>query len=56
MERISGDWPGEDPIQGYCDFLNHRIELATERGADVLNADSFESWVSNGFPGFSIGD
>ena len=56
MDRISRDWPGEDPIQGYCDFLNHRIELATDRGADVQNDESFDSWASRGFPGFSIGN
>jgi Domain of unknown function (DUF4032)/Lipopolysaccharide kinase (Kdo/WaaP) family len=56
MERISRDWPGEDPLQGYCDFLNHRFELATERGADVQNDVSYESWASSGFPGFSVGD
>jgi hypothetical protein len=56
MDRISRDWPGEDPIQGYCDFLNHRIELATDRGADVQNDESFDSWASRGFPGFSFGN
>ncbi|MFV1963353.1 MAG: DUF4032 domain-containing protein, partial [Acidimicrobiia bacterium] len=56
MERISRDWPGEDPLQGYCDFLNHRFELATERGVDMQNDVSYESWASNEFPGFSIGD
>lgn len=54
VSKIVGIWPGESPIQGYCDFLNHRIELATERGMDVSNDEAFESWVNNGFPGFSL--
>lgn len=56
VSRIAATWPGESPVQGYCDFLNHRMELATQRGSDVSNEEAFESWASNGFPGFTLRD
>ena len=52
LTRITAIWPGDDPVQGYCDFLNHRLDLATRRGADVENEEAFQSWVEKGFPGF----
>ena len=55
VEIISEKWDGDDPVQGYCDFLNHRIELAKARGADVPNEEALESWIANGFPGFPLG-
>ncbi|HEX9848586.1 MAG TPA: DUF4032 domain-containing protein, partial [Acidimicrobiia bacterium] len=50
--RIAEIWHGDDPVQGYCDFLHYRMQLATEQGSDVPNDLAFESWVANGFPGF----
>lgn len=50
--RISEIWYGDDSVQGYCDFLRHRMVLATERGRDVDNEEAFEDWVRSGFPGF----
>ncbi len=55
VELIEKVRPGNDPIQGYCDFLHHRMELASRRGADVPNEEAFESWVTRGFPGFPLG-
>jgi hypothetical protein len=55
IARIREVWHGEDPVQGFCDFLNHRLELATTRRADVDNEEAFASWVANGFPGFGPG-
>ncbi len=52
VERISEIWYGDDPVQGYCDFLRHRMILATERQKDVDNDEAFESWVEAGFPGY----
>lgn len=52
--RIGELWHGEDPVQGYCDFLNHRMELATNLGADVPNDVAFQSWIDSSFPGFSL--
>jgi len=52
VAKIAEIWPhGDDPIQGYCDFLAHRLKLATARGEDVDNEEAFASWVENGFPG-----
>ncbi len=56
VQRIAEMWHGEDPVQGYCDFLNHRMILATARESDVPNAEAFESWVADGFPGFPLDD
>lgn len=52
IELIRSRWQGEDPVQGYCDYLNHRIAIATARGSDVDPFEAFESWESAGFPGF----
>jgi len=52
LRRISEVWKGEDPIQGYCDFLYHRMVLASDRGEDIPNDEAFGSWVAGGFPGF----
>lgn len=53
ITRISETWPGEDPVQGYCDYLNHRYVLASEQGSDVDPFEALESWVETGFPGFT---
>ena len=52
VTRITGVWPGDDPVQGYCDFLNHRMKLASERKKDVPDSEAFDSWLAHGFPGF----
>jgi hypothetical protein len=53
INRISETWPGDDPVQGYCDYLNHRFLLASARGADVDEFEALESWIGTGFPGFT---
>ncbi|MFZ0014259.1 MAG: DUF4032 domain-containing protein [Acidimicrobiia bacterium] len=50
--RISREWHGEDPIQGYCDYLNHRVELASQRQRDVDSFEAYDDWVDSGYPGF----
>jgi hypothetical protein len=52
IDLIRRNWHGADPVQGYCDYLNHRILLASARGADVEPHDAFDSWQEAGFPGF----
>lgn len=52
VARIKEDWHGEDPVQGYCDFLNHRYQLAKDRRSDVADEEAYESWAAGGFPGF----
>jgi hypothetical protein len=41
-----------DPIQGYCDFLNFRYSIASERGYDIRSQTAFEEWIEAGLPGF----
>lgn len=53
VKRISESWHGEDPVQGYCDYLNHRFLLASARGADVDPFEALDSWIDSGFPGFT---
>lgn len=43
-----------DPIQAYCDVLNHRYQLASTLGADVSTADAYVHWLDNGRPGYPI--
>lgn len=52
VTRIREVWPGDDPVQGFCDYLNHRMVMATERGRDVDSFEAFEAWIARGFPGF----
>jgi len=52
IQKISEKWFGEDPVQGYCDYLNHRFIIASSRGEDVDAFEALESWIANGFPGF----
>ena len=53
--RISAEWGGADPAQGYSDLLHHRLELAKSRGSDVPNEEAYDSWAAAGFPGFPLG-
>lgn len=43
-----------DPVQGYCDFLNHRFLLAQSRGQDIPNDEALEDWIAVGTPGFRL--
>jgi hypothetical protein len=45
--------PG-DPVQGYCDLLNHRFLLAQRRGQDVSNEEALADWIAAGTPGFDL--
>jgi hypothetical protein len=55
VARISAEWEGDDPVQGYTDLLHHRLEMAKRRGMDVSNEEAFASWAAAGFPGFPLG-
>lgn len=52
VERIGEEWFGDDAVQGYCDYLNFRMAMATERQADIDAWEAFEAWIESGFPGF----
>jgi hypothetical protein len=53
VARISEIRPG-DPVQGYCDLLNHRFLLAQKRSRDVSNEEALADWVAAGTPGFDL--
>lgn len=55
VERVGVEYPGIDPVQGYCDLLNFRLGMAAERGSDVGNDEAFDAWAAEGFPGFPLG-
>ncbi|HEX9763010.1 MAG TPA: DUF4032 domain-containing protein, partial [Acidimicrobiia bacterium] len=55
VRRISAEWGGADPAQGYSDLLHHRLEMAKSRGSDVPNQEAYDSWAAAGFPGFPLG-
>jgi len=50
LSQISDVFAGE-PIQGFCDFLNFRIGMASERGEDVPNDEALVAWLDAGMPG-----
>ncbi len=50
--RIAGLRPESDPIQGFCDYLNFRYAIASDRGRDVDSKVAFEEWIEAGMPGF----
>ena len=54
VARIRGVRPG-DPVQSYCDLLNHRFLLAKRRGHDVTNEEALDDWMAAGMPGFDVG-
>lgn len=41
-----------DPVQAYCDLLNHRYLMATDQGRDVSTGEALRSWVAQGRPGY----
>ena len=43
-----------DPIQGFCDLLQYRIGVASERGQDVPNAEALQLWIDAGMPGYPV--
>ena len=54
VARIREVRPG-DPVQSYCDLLNHRFLLAKRRGHDVTNEEALDDWTAAGMPGFEVG-
>jgi hypothetical protein len=53
--RIAELRPSFDPVQGFCDYLNFRFALASERGRDIASAVAFDEWIATGLPGFDPG-
>ncbi len=42
-----------DPVQKYCDYLDHRYNLSDHAGRDVPSDEAFEAWLAAGMPGLS---
>jgi hypothetical protein len=53
VAKIAQARPG-DPVQGYCDLLNHRFILAQRRSQDVSNEEALADWMAAGTPGFDL--
>jgi hypothetical protein len=56
IEAVAAVWHGDDHIQGVCDLLQHRYELATEAERDIPVSEALVSWEERGFPGFPIAE
>ena len=54
LVRIAEERTEDDPVQAFCDFLNHRYELASKQGRDVSNDEAMASWIEAGFPGYPL--
>jgi len=54
LKAISAVDADLDPVQGYCDLLNHRYLKSAEAGRDIGTAAAFKSWVAEGRPGFPV--
>ena len=54
VEKIRQMRPGADPVQGYCDLLHHRLQLASSEGRNVSNDEALSSWIESGFPGYPL--
>ena len=44
-----------DPIQSYCDVLNHRFQQASKLGRDISTEEAFDDWLASGRPGYPVG-
>lgn len=51
LERLAGDFPEQDPLQRYTDFLHHRFLMAVEQDRDVGNDEAYAHWLAAGGPG-----
>ncbi len=40
-----------DPVQKYCDFLNHRYIMSYHQGRDVPTEEAFADWLAASMPG-----
>ena len=56
LQRIRVDLPGREPVQAYTDFLHHRFLMSSKQGRDVDNAEAYNHWLQEGFPGYDPSD
>lgn len=45
-----------DPIQAYCDILNHRYAMSSGLGHDVGTGAALDDWLDRQRPGFSVSE
>lgn len=54
VEKIREIRPQADPVQGYCDMLQHRFRLASSEGRNIPNDEALSSWIESGLPGYPL--
>jgi len=52
LERLRSIPGVVDPVQSYCDLLNHRYNLSVKALQDVGTDAAFDDWVEMGRPGY----
>lgn len=52
LHRLVRDFPDQNPVQRYADYLNHRYLLASEEGRDIPDDEAYNHWIGEGGPGF----
>ena len=53
MRRLRGHIGDADPIQAYCDLLNHRYLKSVEANRDLGTQAALEDWIASGMPGLA---
>jgi hypothetical protein len=53
MRRLRGHIGKADPIQAYCDLLNHRYLKSVEASRDLGTQAALEDWIASGMPGLA---
>ncbi|HLQ62384.1 MAG TPA: DUF4032 domain-containing protein [Candidatus Acidoferrales bacterium] len=54
LARLAPHLDGRDPIQAYCDLLNHRYLVSAAQGRDVGTEAALKSWLKEGMPGYTL--
>ena len=52
LDRLRAIPEVADPVQSYCDFLNHRYLMSVQAEEDVGTEAAFENWIEEGMPGY----
>jgi hypothetical protein len=54
MTLLGGLTDIDDPIQAYCDLLNHRYGMSVAQGRDVTTEEAYDDWLKVGQPGYPL--
>ncbi len=52
-EELAASGEEGDPVQKYCDYLDHRYRLSYNAGRDVPTEEAFHDWLAAGMPGLA---